>query len=32
MTSLTICYDASWGWKMSDLFEDVKKKLGMDPQ
>lgn len=30
MTALTICYDASWGWKMENIFEEVKKKLGLD--
>lgn len=29
ITSLTICYDASWGWKVHDLLEDVKKKLSL---
>lgn len=30
MTPLTICYDNTWGWKVSDLLQEVKKKLGMD--
>jgi hypothetical protein len=29
MTTIQVCYDSSWGWKMTDLFEDVKKKLGL---
>lgn len=29
MTTLTICYEANWNWKMTDLFQDVKKKLGL---
>ena len=31
MTPLTICYDASWGWKMENILEEVKKKLCLDP-
>ena len=30
MITLTICYDASWGWKIIDLFEEAKKKLGLN--
>jgi len=30
-TPLTICYDQSWGWKMSNVYEEVKKKIGLDP-
>ena len=30
VTTLTICYDVSWNWKLYDLFEDVKKKLNLD--
>ena len=27
---LTICYDATWGWKVQDLLQEVKKKLSLD--
>ena len=30
MTTLTICYEISWGWKVSDILNEIKKKLGFD--
>lgn len=30
VTTLTVCYDASWNWKLDDLYQDVKKKLNLD--
>jgi hypothetical protein len=26
-TTITICYEVSWGWKMSDILKDLRKKL-----
>lgn len=30
MTTMTICYDMAWGWKVSDLLAEVKKKFGLN--
>lgn len=32
MTTMTICYDTAWGWKVGDLLMEVKKKLGIDEE